>query len=45
MARAFREDGACSIDLEAGDSILVPEGWYHSAEGLDVGVGVNAWFR
>lgn len=40
------QPGACQAELGPGDSLLVPEGWWHSAEGEDgPGVGVNAWFR
>jgi lysine-specific demethylase 8 len=43
---AFDMPGACVADLAAGDSVLIPQGWWHSAEGGDgVGVGINAWFR
>ncbi|KAK8864510.1 hypothetical protein IAR55_001760 [Kwoniella newhampshirensis] len=43
---AFDMPGACQVTLEAGESVLVPEGWWHAAEGVDgSGVGVNAWFR
>lgn len=45
LRAAFAADGACSAELGPGESVLIPEGWYHSAEGLDIGVGVNAWFR
>jgi hypothetical protein len=42
----FALPGACQVELEAGDSVLVPQGWWHSAEGVDgPGVGVGAWFR
>ncbi|GMK53905.1 hypothetical protein CspeluHIS016_0104910 [Cutaneotrichosporon spelunceum] len=42
---AFAREGACEVRLAAGDSVLIPPGWWHSAEGESVGVGVNAWFR
>jgi lysine-specific demethylase 8 len=42
---AFARDGACEVRLGPGDSVLIPPGWWHSAEGESVGVGVNAWFR
>lgn len=45
LAEAAEIDGSCVVDLEPGDSVLVPEGWFHSAEGLSAGLGVNAWFR
>lgn len=45
LHRAFAGAEACIATLEPGESVLIPEGWYHSAEGLEVGVGVNAWFR
>jgi lysine-specific demethylase 8 len=45
LKRAFDVDGACEVVLGEGESVLVPEGWWHSAEGLSTGVGVNAWFR
>ncbi|WOO80615.1 JmjC domain-containing protein 5 [Vanrija pseudolonga] len=45
LAAAFELDGACEARLSPGDSVLIPEGWWHSAVGLDAGVGVNAWFR
>lgn len=37
--------GGYTARLKAGDSLLIPMGWWHSAEGLGLGVGVNAWFR
>ncbi|OXC64617.1 hypothetical protein AYX13_06044 [Cryptococcus neoformans] len=46
LEKAFSIPGACQIDVAAGDSVLIPEGWWHAAEGVDgPGVGVNAWFR
>lgn len=45
LKRAFDVEGACEVELDSGESVLVPEGWWHSAEGLSTGVGVNAWFR
>lgn len=45
LVEAAEIDGSCMVDLEPGESVLVPEGWFHSAEGLSAGVGVNAWFR
>lgn len=45
LSEAAGIDGSCVVDLKPGESVLVPEGWFHSAEGLDAGVGVNAWFR
>ncbi|WVR06927.1 hypothetical protein IAU60_003963 [Kwoniella sp. DSM 27419] len=46
LEKAFSADGACVVTVEAGESVLVPEGWWHSAEGGDSpGVGVGAWFR
>ncbi|KIR55603.1 hypothetical protein I315_01476 [Cryptococcus gattii Ru294] len=46
LAKAFSIPGACQIDVAAGDSVFIPEGWWHTAEGVDgPGVGVNAWFR
>ncbi|BEJ07420.1 hypothetical protein CcaverHIS641_0406890 [Cutaneotrichosporon cavernicola] len=45
LGEAFERDGACEVRLGPGDSLLIPPGWWHSAEGESVGVGVNAWFR
>lgn len=46
LEEAAAMDGSCEVCLEAGDSLVVPEGWWHSAEGGDgPGVGVGAWFR
>jgi hypothetical protein len=45
LSRAFQTQGSCFAELGPGESVLIPEGWYHSAESLEVGVGVNAWFR
>jgi len=46
LDRAFALHGACEVDVQAGESVLVPEGWWHSAEGVGgAGVGVGAWFR
>ena len=46
LKEAFELPGACQVDLAAGESVLVPEGWFHSAEGIGgPGVGVGAWFR
>ncbi|WVQ99563.1 hypothetical protein IAU59_006699 [Kwoniella sp. CBS 9459] len=46
LTKAAVVDGACVVQLKAGESILVPEGWWHAAEGGDgPGVGVGAWFR
>ncbi|SZF04547.1 unnamed protein product [Blumeria hordei] len=39
------------VDLEAGDSLFIPEGWWHTIRGLKEGVegeviaSVNWWFR
>ncbi|KLT38530.1 Clavaminate synthase-like protein [Cutaneotrichosporon oleaginosum] len=45
LEEAFTHDGACEVRLGPGDSVLIPPGWWHSAEGESIGVGVNAWFR
>ncbi|WVF71303.1 hypothetical protein IAT40_006106 [Kwoniella sp. CBS 6097] len=46
LKKAAAVDGACVVELKAGESVLVPEGWWHAAEGGDgPGVGVGAWFR
>ncbi|WWC89194.1 uncharacterized protein L201_004112 [Kwoniella dendrophila CBS 6074] len=46
LEKAFKMKGACAVELKAGESVLVPEGWWHAAEGGDgPGVGVGAWFR
>lgn len=45
LAEALAMPGACVAQLGPGDSVLIPQGWWHSAEGESVGVGVNAWFR
>ena len=46
LIKAFALPGACQVMLTAGESILVPQGWWHSAEGIDgPGIGVGAWFR
>jgi len=46
LSRAFELPGACQVVLRAGDSVLVPERWWHAAEGINgPGVGVGAWFR
>ncbi|WWC62115.1 uncharacterized protein I303_104705 [Kwoniella dejecticola CBS 10117] len=46
LEKAFAMEGACAVELQPGDSVLVPEGWWHAAEGGDgPGVGVGAWFR
>ncbi|KAK4690009.1 hypothetical protein P7C73_g121, partial [Tremellales sp. Uapishka_1] len=46
LKKAFAMPGACQVDLSAGESVLVPEGWWHSAEGTHgPGVGVGGWFR
>jgi hypothetical protein len=45
LVEAFKLPGACEARLGPGESLLVPEGWWHSAEGVETGVGINAWFR
>ncbi|WRT66501.1 uncharacterized protein IL334_003460 [Kwoniella shivajii] len=46
LEKAFAMDGACEVYLKEGESVLIPEGWWHAAEGGDgPGVGVGAWFR
>lgn len=46
LTKAFEMPGASTVKLQEGESVLVPEGWWHSAEGGDgPGVGVGAWFR
>ena len=46
LEEAFKLPGASTVSLQAGESVLVPEGWWHSAEGGDTaGIGVGAWFR
>lgn len=45
LAEAAKLPGACEASLGPGQSLLVPEGWWHSAEGIETGVGINAWFR
>ncbi|WVQ72386.1 hypothetical protein IAR50_001938 [Cryptococcus sp. DSM 104548] len=46
LRRAFDLDGSCQVEVGPGESVLIPEGWWHAAEGIDgPGVGVGAWFR
>jgi lysine-specific demethylase 8 len=45
LRKAFGLPGASEAVLGPGTSLLVPEGWWHSAEGETTGVGINAWFR
>jgi hypothetical protein len=47
LEAAAQMDGAAEVTLQAGESVLVPEGWWHAAEGGpdSSGVGVGAWFR
>ncbi|WVO16111.1 hypothetical protein L204_103778 [Cryptococcus depauperatus] len=46
LTNAFDMPGACQVELSAGESLLIPEGWWHAAEGVEgPGIGVGAWFR
>jgi hypothetical protein len=39
--------GAWQAELEAGDALFIPKGWWHSVKGLGDGINgsVNWWFR
>lgn len=39
--------GAWQAELEAGDALFIPKGWWHSVKGLgeDINGSVNWWFR
>ncbi|ODN81989.1 hypothetical protein L202_02318 [Cryptococcus amylolentus CBS 6039] len=46
LRRAYELEGGCQVVVGPGESVLIPEGWWHAAEGIDgPGVGVGAWFR
>ncbi|WVQ80790.1 hypothetical protein IAT38_002895 [Cryptococcus sp. DSM 104549] len=46
LGKAFEAEGACEVEVGEGESVLLPEGWWHAAEGVGgPGVGVGAWFR
>jgi len=39
--------GAWQTELDAGDALFIPKGWWHSVKGLGDGINgsVNWWFR
>ncbi|ODN94186.1 hypothetical protein L198_05037 [Cryptococcus wingfieldii CBS 7118] len=46
LRRAYELEGGCQVVVGPGESVLIPEGWWHAAEGINgPGVGVGAWFR
>lgn len=40
-------DGAWQAELDAGDALFIPKGWWHSVKGVgdDMNGSVNWWFR
>jgi len=44
---ALNHKDACFAEMKGGDTLLIPEGWFHCVEAVgDVGsVSVNHWFR
>ncbi|KAG6019491.1 hypothetical protein E4U40_006977 [Claviceps sp. LM458 group G5] len=42
-------DSMCEAELDAGDALFIPEGWWHSVKSMEsdglLNVSVNWWFR
>lgn len=47
LQRALEDKRTVACEVGPGESVLIPEGWYHCVESVGEGaaVSVNHWFR
>lgn len=44
LSAALASEGAFVTELDPGDVVYIPQGWYHCVQSLSTSVSVNFWY-
>lgn len=45
LEEAAKQQGAAHVEVEAGDALFLPRGWFHCVASLTTSASVNFWWR